>query len=393
MTDRIIQAPSNRSATVDLGRHVFRKPFLRRGHSIDYPLPDGTKRKLVFDDAYLSNVLNASKAGAFDLVPLVLDPGDNKHTENPEQFRGRVLGVEETPDGLDALVEVNDDVTAKLLRDYPDLAVSARLMENYAPDGGGKTFPVAMKHLFVTANPRVAKLGQWQEASLSGQDAAEVIDLSHVETPMGNVDLAAAALQERWDALTDEERAELLEIADVLNAEDDEPVTPDDVPQGEKAPKPQVEPDTSDDEETEPVTEQAELSAAQEAIDLARDARLAQQGEEISQLQQQLHGEQWGRERDSLQLDGVPPWALDLAAPYLGDRQASVVDLSGVEDDSNPAAIIRKLLGGMKGQIDLSGTRGYTATQDSDEMTEEALVKNWFEQMHPNSVPAHLRDK
>ena len=92
-------------------------------------------------------------------------------------------------------------------------------MENYAPDGGGQTYPVAMKHLFITSNPRVARLGQWQEAALAGNDArVEVLDLSAVEAPMPDrVDLTA--VQERWDALTDEEKTELMGVLDVLEAE------------------------------------------------------------------------------------------------------------------------------------------------------------------------------
>jgi hypothetical protein len=379
VTDRIIQAPANRSATVDLGRHLFRKPILRRGHSIDYPVGGGKTRRITFDDTYLSNIANASKAGVFDLVPLVMDPGDNLHRERPEDFVGRVLGVEETADGLDAIVEVNDDATAKTLREYPELAVSPRLFENFSPDGKTEhAVPVAMKHLFVTANPRVAKLGQWQEASLSGHDAAvEILDLSAVEAPMPDrVDLSSAALQERWDALTDEERAELMAIADVLDAEGDPADDEDDDGIADEL----DDDETADDvPEGEPVSE--DLSGADaDTVDLAARGVIAAQGEEIAGLQQQLHGEQWARERDGLRLDGVPPWALDLAGGYLGDRQAAVVDLSGVTDETkNPAGIIRSLLRGMKGQIDLSGPRGYGGPYaDNPELDENALIKDWF---------------
>ena len=104
-------------------------------------------------------------------------------------------------------------------------------------------------------------------------------------------------------------------------------------------------------------------------------------------MQQQLHGEQWQRQADALRLDGVPPWALDLAGGYLGDRQSAVVDLSGVTDDTkNPAAIIRKLLAGMKGQIDLSGPRGYSTSPDDPQATEQELIDEWRTYMG-HSVP------
>ena len=395
MTDRIVQAPSYRAATVDLGRHIFRKPMLRRGHEIDYPDGAGKKRRITFDDTYLANIANASKAGVFDLVPLVMDPGDNMHRERPEDFIGRVLGVEETPDGLDAIVEVNDDTAAETLRKFPELAVSPRLFEGFSPDGKAEhAVPVAMKHLFVTANPRVAKLGQWQEASLSGHDAAvAVLDLSNVEAPVPQrVDLTAATLQERWNALSEEEQAELIEIADALTepeGDDDAAGSSDD-----DAAEPDDDAGTDDgDQGDEPVTPQSDLSGGQpSAVDLAHQAQLETQGQEIRNLQQQLHGEQWGREADALRLDGVPPWAIDLAAPYLSDRQVSVVDLSGVSDTSkNPAAVIRALLKGMKGVIDLSGPRGFGAQPAEQAETSEAdLIKDWFASQG-HAVPSSLQ--
>src|SRR4029077_18689765 len=224
------------------------------------------------------------------LVPLVMDPGDNMHRERPEDFIGRVLGVEETPDGLDAIVEVNDDTAADTLRKFPELAVSPRLFEGFSPDGKPEhAVPVAMKHLFVTANPRVAKLGQWQEAALSGHDAAvAVLDLSNVEAPVPQrVDLTAATLQERWNALSEEEQAELIEIADALtepedddaDTTDDADVVDDDIVAGGDA----------DNEGEQPVAEpKSDLSAGQpSAVDLAHQAQLENQGQEIRNLQQQ----------------------------------------------------------------------------------------------------------
>ena len=91
-----LQAPVDLSSATRVGPRVYRKQVLAK-RTIDYPLPDGTTKQVTFDDDYLTDLANAYKAGAYDLVPFQLADGANRHNEDPRQYGGRVIGTSLDP--------------------------------------------------------------------------------------------------------------------------------------------------------------------------------------------------------------------------------------------------------------------------------------------------------
>ena len=105
--------------------------------------------------------------------------------------------------------------------------------------------------------------------------------------------------------------------------------------------------------------------------------------DEVSQFQQMrldLAEERWGRERDEYISAGVPAFMLDLAEPVLALPDSLTIDLS--DDESIDATdIIRKILDGAKGVVDLTGEMGHQIDLSDDEDDEAtALLNEWDKQ-------------
>lgn len=135
-------------------------------------------RTLDFSPEYLRDLAAAFRARAYDQVPLQLAGDDNAHTNDPLRYAGEVLDVEAQPDGLYITVKATGRGD-RLLRENPNLGISARIVEQYERSDG-RSFPAALQHVLGTLDPRIPQLGPWQtiEASRTYRDAPTVIDLS-----------------------------------------------------------------------------------------------------------------------------------------------------------------------------------------------------------------------
>lgn len=174
----VLSPLDNRSA-VELGNKVFRKQLLPKS-KINYK-----GRQLDFDDAYLDQVAQSFREQAFDSCPLVMAPADNSHTMSPTAATGRILGVERTPDGLDIIVEANDEA-ARVLSEDPRVGVSARIVEDYSR-ADGKSWRAALQHALITYAPRITGMRPWEPVECS-QETDAVIDLSALTfTPEGDI--------------------------------------------------------------------------------------------------------------------------------------------------------------------------------------------------------------
>jgi uncharacterized protein YdbL (DUF1318 family) len=167
----LLLSPQDDGDAVALSNKTFRKRILPKA-TINY-----RGRKITFDAAYLADLANSFKDGAYDQVAFMMAPDNNSHTLDPERFRGEIKQVEVGDDGLYGIFSVTPEA-AKVLEQNPKLGVSARILENYQRSDG-KQFPRALQHVLGTLDPVIPGLGTWEEVALSNGVAVEnVIDLS-----------------------------------------------------------------------------------------------------------------------------------------------------------------------------------------------------------------------
>lgn len=385
----ILLAPTTTAAATPLGGRTFRKQVLKAG-SLDYRQPDGTTRKLTFDDGYFADLSRAFREKAYDAVKAVVATDQNAHTMDPERLRGDVVDLVPSEDGsgLDAIMTLSES-TAALVREHPDLGVSARIVEGLQR-GDGKSWPRAIQHVLLTTDPRVTGLAPWREVSLSVDDTGhDVIDLS-TETPE----------REGAMALSDEEMEGLAQrVAALMGGEGGGSTGPAagaaggddlfDVDDEELELFLEGLDEDEDDGEGESYADAdlvgagaggtADLSTGPDphVVELANQNAVLT--EQMGSMQAELSAARWERERDQLLTQGVPPHLLDLAAPVLeAEHQGAVIDLSNraTGQTISPAAVIRELLRNAAGYVDLSAPQGHNAPAAETSET-AALHAQW----------------
>lgn len=360
---------------------------------IHYTAKSGKRASIDFDEKYLADLTAAFKQGAIGSVPFVLADKDNAHTMDPERIRGNVvdmrLAVPGEKPGLYAKIEFPSKQAAKAVLNYPDLPVSARIREGIETSDG-KTFPAGIVHVCGTADPQVIGMQSWQAADLaSGYTDDNVLDLSSAqysndeEAPMPkkkNAPKNAFADREltsftdaEIDAMSDELFDEFSARFPELNA-----VLPDDEPEDETD-----EPEDETDEELAPrklVGAGASLSAKDKNdIELA-NASAASAHARAAALEARVADAEF-REYRTLQLAaGVPPHVLDLAEPILNRAEDMVIDLSngsGDDDDLNVAELVRQLVEGHQGEVDLSAEAGHNGVIGDEQDPDREVLELW----------------
>lgn len=351
---RALHTPQTDLAGTLTGPRLWRKQILRK-QTINY---DG--RPIVFDDNYLDDLTRAFHEQALDQVPLQFADGTNAHTEDPERTRGQIVGLERTPDGLDALVALSED-GERTVRENPGLAVSARILEDHTRVDG-KAWPRALAHVLATINPRITGMRPWAQVALANPDIP-VVDLT------GPTENPSERGQSMADALTDEQVAGLLALLD----------KPAEVAPTGTAPAPDE--DLTDAEwqalladATDPaVAPEQELAGAalsveaQAAINLA-NANALQASQTAAGLQADLTRSAWANEAHGYVEAGCMPALVELAGRII----APPLDLANTPAD--PAAVVRQMVEATKGYVDFA----VLGTTDVDPDAEtKALVKAW----------------
>jgi hypothetical protein len=371
--------PVDKGKARQSGATLWRKQLLPIG-TINYK-----GRSIAFTREYLAGLVKAFSSKAYDVVPFQFADHANTHTNDPERRRGTVRGMELTADGLDIIVEPGPGA-AEHLKDYPDLGVSARIVEAY-DRADGKFFPAAIQHVLGTLDPRIPGLkpwraveaandsaplsGLWEAIDFSGDDPGEVIDLTVMEyateppeTAPAAPDSAAKPQEEEASmAFTPEQEARLTALLDLPKDQFDAIISPkaeevtedadetgDDEITDEQlqalldevdAETETVDADTTEDREPEPAG--ASLTAeAQQAIDLA-NARAEEQGAELRRMRAQLDRATYEKERDHYQrVLGIPARITDLGRPLLEGSGRTVELANGKSTDAG--AIVRNIL-------------------------------------------------
>lgn len=378
MKNRTVIAPILESAVVELSSNdglTFRKKILPLA-TIDYPMDDGSTRKVTFDRAYHADVIDSFRRGAYDSPTLQLATESNAHNMLPERTAGTIIDVspelptDEDGPGLYATIKALTPEHAKLLRENTALGASAQIREGYKRVDGQR-FKRALRHVLATIDPRVTRLGQFRAVSLSSDDGDQVIDLSsadYEETDMG--DTTATADAGTLD-LTDEEIEEALaEAAGAMGGDD-----PDDT--GDESG------DTTDAGDA--TSEERDLSSTPDNTRLVSlAARVDNYGAETRTILAKLARAEWENERRRYSQAGVPKAFLDLASPVLASADDTTISLSnddGDLDDVDAKAVIRAMLDAAKGIIDLSNPDGLGLdpgdTGDSHRDETQAYLDSW----------------
>ena len=172
----LVLTPFTAAEAVELGNRLWRKRLLPVGE-IDYK-----GRTLKFTRGYLGQVVKAFQDRAYDQVPFQLADAQNTHTNDPERTRGEIaeMVVRDTTactwNGLWIRLKPTDNGD-KVLRENPNLGVSARIVEGYER-ADGKKFPAAIQHVLGTLDPRIPGLGPWQAIEAASPVPDTVLDLS-----------------------------------------------------------------------------------------------------------------------------------------------------------------------------------------------------------------------
>lgn len=391
-----IHTPLDFSAAVRVGRRRFWKQILPVTE-IDY---DG--QKINFDPKFHKSLELAAQDGVYDQIPIVFADGKNTHNEDPRNFGGEVIKMENRGDkGTWALIEA-DRQAARAIQKNPKLGVSARIMQGV--EKGGKVYDHAVRHVLMTMFPRVTGMEPWQAVDLSEDADIEVVDLTAMEyeegNPMGRTTKKVKRTAEGkidLSALSDEEFQGLLDLAETLvdeDADEDE-----DLEDGEtevedtatvkptkKKSKTKVtkvtekeseggDPDEDEDEDNEEVID--------ETTDLSDHVIKRTEVSEFRQMQIDLAESKWKDKRKDLLREGVPPFMLDLAAPVLKQPNPMVIDLSDNGGEKIDASkILTEILTKSKGLVDLTGEEGHSLdlSDEGGEDTDKAFLDEWSKQ-------------
>lgn len=381
----VLLAPVTGAPARPLGGRTFRKQILKAGQ-LDYPTKDGRTRRLVFDQAYFTDLATAFRDGAYDAVKAIMAPDSNAHTMDPERMRGDVVDLVPSEDGsgLDAIMTLSEE-TARLVEQHPDLGVSARITEGRTR-GDGKAWPRAIQHVLLTLDPRVTGLKPWKSVDLS-HDGHDVVDLSSavLETGRGqdvaelsdsDIERIVSRLSERMNGASGEEQDAEPDGDEVWQnwlADDDVEEffaeEADDDGDGGYA-------------DADLVGAGADLSTFDDDprfVDLAT-TNAALSGE-VAQMRAELSAARWQTEREQLLHQGVPPAMLDLAAPVLeADHAGTVIDLSNGSDTIDAADVVRGLLREAAGIVDLSTEVGHGQSVSGDTSDTAAAHQVWESQ-------------
>ncbi len=289
-------------------------------------------RMLKFTPEYLRGLADAYADGAYPQVPFQLADAANSHTNDPERYRGEVVGVEVEPDGLYMTVKTTPK-GSQTLAENPRLGVSARIVEGY-DRSDGKFYPQAVQHVLGTLDPRIPNLGAWEAVEMANPPDF-VLDLSNLtfaEEEGGIMPDLTADQQGRLARLLELDPDKLDVLINGLEEDDgDVSATDDELAR-------MVESMTDD--EFAALAAEYEILPPQPALAgaaLANDGysteleltnyRIAETERQMAVVQAELDRSHYVNEKRQLMNLGVPGYICDLAQPLL-EGAGHVVELS-----------------------------------------------------------------
>jgi hypothetical protein len=333
----------------------FWKQLIPMNYSLDYK-----GKKLLFDEQYLRNIKKAYEENALGqqtAFQLASDANEHDTAEDralgrnydPRRFHGDVSQLAVNSRGLYGRFKLTKDGT-KLISDNPKLGVSVSLKEGYKSHNG-KEYPVVMRHVLGTLDPKIRSMGDWQKDLITLTDDAEdeVIDLTTAVPQKTEGDNGqnkdgqstdTAALQAELERL----RGELKEYQDAeatidewMNAEDD------------------------DDEESEDSTVNQSIPV---------DPKLIQLSNEVAEAR-------WEKTKAEYLGRGVPRKMLDLCDEVMSDGYSdNTIQLSNSKT-VDPKELIKAVLREAEGLVDLSEEHGHSVPNE-EKTAETEYIDNFM---------------
>lgn len=333
-------------------------------------------RTITFDHQYLTDLAKSFEDGAYDQTPFMLANKDNEHTMDPERYRGDIVemqvGGPEGEPGLWSKIKFASKEAAAAVVSNPKLGVSARIKEEVRR-ADGRSFKRAIVHVLGTLDPRVTGMSPWRTVELSSTDSDTVVlDMTSADFSKGKA--MPKQKKAKYADLTDEQLAELtpeeldeadayfqsvIDEAEAILAEDDD----------------EDEEEEVDEEEDELVSSGASLSNRRNGdLDLA----VSQANDRANEALRRMAAAEWASERISLIDAGIPPAMVDLCEPILNRPDQMVIDLSNTDGKGatlDVSQIVRDLLAGYEGTVDLSSEGGHIGTpKDGTAEAREDLI-------------------
>jgi hypothetical protein len=171
------------------GKRLWRKHVLRYS---EWRHPQDPSRKLTVTPTLVKQLVQNFRAGIRDLVAV-----PEFHTDDWKFNRGRVVELEEEPDGLYALMEVDEDLD-KALAEGKALGCSALFDENYFDLETERNVGAVMRHVCVTNVPVIKKLRSYEPVLLSeGIPIESVTYLSEGGAPHMDLEQMLAELKSK----------------------------------------------------------------------------------------------------------------------------------------------------------------------------------------------------
>lgn len=373
--------PVLQSADYDLsskdGKLAYWKQILPM-KTIHYTAKDGSRQKIDFSKEFLTDLANSR---AVDKVGFLLADKDNSHTMDPERWRGSVEQMEVREDGLYGKIVFPSVEAAKAVLDNPELGVSARIRPN-VQRSDGSTVPAGIIHVLGTLDPQVSGMSPWQATDLSTEDD-EVLDLTQEEyedmatkktTETPEVKALSDYTDEDIEKMTDEELKTFLAT-----------YVPDFDPYTEVEDEAEVDKAETDEHEEQKVLVGAGADMSNKVaqdIELANQA-VAEANSRANEAMRRVAEAEWREARGAYLAAGVPPHALDLAAPVLARADDMVIDLSNTDEaDVNVSDVVRGLLDSLKGTVDLSAEQGHNGSfkAGDGEDPDAEMLQTWATQ-------------
>jgi hypothetical protein len=370
-----VLTPYCTEATVELAGSRWRKQILPLG-SVNYK-----GRVLQFDKGYLGELARSFREKAFPMVAFQLADAKNSHTNDPERTRGKIVDLEVTDSGLDVILDATPEGD-KVLRENPELGVSARIYEDYTRSDG-KHWEAALQHVLGTLDPHVPDLQPWQEvsvASLSNDDVSAIVDLTNEEfrneseeeeEPMANLKDTLAKLRENGDEaeLSDDELDLLLSIVDQVSGDQPQQSTDtetDDLTD-EELEQILAEAGALDDEEEE--TTVAATNQSNKALELT-NARIRNLELSNAKIQKELDERTFENEKRMFATQfGIPPYITELARDVLQGESGVIEFANGTQVD--PGSVVRRVFTEIGKQVkilDLGGLLGNANPEDDESL-------------------------
>jgi hypothetical protein len=322
----------------------FWKQLIPMGYELDYK-----GRKLKFDKHYLSNIKTAFEENALgQQTAFQLATDANEHDTDadklagrhydPKRFQGDVEQLAINNRGLYGKFKLTKDGT-KIISDNPRLGVSVSLKEGFKSHDG-KTYPVVMRHVLGTLDPKIRDMGDWQKDYI--------------------------ALSETYDDKSDEEVIDLTAPGATETKQPADTQTPTADGENVTVKKSDYEKMQQDLQEYQDAEKEIESWLEEDDDDDTVD-QAAPVDPKLIELSNQVAASQWEAERDKLLRKGVPVKMLDLATEVMSDGYSDYTIQLSNEKTVDSKDLIRKLLHEAEGAIDLSEEQGHGVSNDEGE--------------------------